>query len=1049
MTWLLETVATQAGGDKTTINIDSLGNPWILYSTTLNPYQLILAHWNGASWIFQHVTEGSGFCLSFVLDSMDRPHVVYDIDPGLSKDMHYAFWNGAAWVYETIDSQGDLGSTCSIALDTLDRPHVSYEDYTWNAFAQKRDLKYGWRDASGWHNETVDSVGYVGLANSIAVDSSNRPHISYTDFDNYTLKYAWWDGLSWNISTVDRAGGISWANPTSIRLDTFGRPHIAYYAGVWSGPMEIRHASWNGASWVFEAAAGMRDFSGFDSLSLRLDSSDRPSIAYTNHTYGLSYTSKRGGSWTVENIDMGGASVMGNGASLALDSAGTPHVSYVDEAYYVLKYARRGMDAVPPSSSVDRITPYWASSPRTITATATDGQSRVSNVTLWYRFSPDNASATWGPWTRHGVDDAPPWSWLFDFPAGEGYYGFASVANDTGGNAEPPPAGPEAIAAVDRTPPGSAVQGVAGYWFRAAPLSLTAAATDALSGVASVDLYYLYSWDNASWDPPMRYGTDPAPPWSWAFPFPMGPGWYRLYSRAGDIAGNVEDPPPSADVELGFDDYEPLSTVEPIAGGWHRFPLAVTASAQDAQSGVASVDLWDRFSPDGVAWSPWVLFGSDASPPWSWAFTSPDGDGHYEFRSIATDRMGNVEPPKSWSEANATVDAAPPSASVDPSPRYWKTSAAVVTAAASDRTSGVANATLWYRSSPDNTTWTSWTAFATDASPPWSWLFGFPDGPGRYQFQATACDNAGNEEPVAPVPEAATGFDPDAPSASLEAGPPSASDPPVTWVTSATPLRVAAYDANGSGVASIKVRVWRGGWSPWSDYAGSLTLTGTDGLRYVEFQAFDVAGNAGLVENRTLILDETAPVTDIAPGTGPYTTETRFALVATDPGCGVDRTEYRIDGGPWVPYGSPFTVPAGDHLIGYRSIDRLNNTEAERTLPVAITSTTGLPGDRNSKPFVALVFSLVLLVAGAWASRRAPWRGGKGRRATLTAFALTALPFVALEAATGVVSLYTALLSVPPVLGVGTTVDAGILVAGLAVAGYRARGARRPRPEAS
>ena len=68
--------------------------------------------------------------------------------------------------------------------------------------------------------------------------------------------------------------------------------------------------------------------------------------------------------------------------------------------------------------------------------------------------------------------------------------------------------------------------------------------------------------------------------------------------------------------------------------------------------------------------------------------------------------------------------------------------------------------------------------------------------------------------------------------------------------------------------------------------------------------------------------------------------------------------------------------------------------------------------------------------------RRAPWRGGKGGRAALKAFALTALPFVLLEAATGVVSLATGLLSIPPMLGIGTAVDSAILVAGLAVALY-------------
>ncbi len=135
MTWLLETVTDQ-GGSKTVIDIDSAGNPWILYSGTTVATGLSLAHWNGFSWVLDVVAPGGGLCFSFALDDLNRPHVVYDGDdspwPGL-KDMHYAYWNGTSWVYETIDSQGDLGSTCSIALDPLGRPHVSYENYTWTA----------------------------------------------------------------------------------------------------------------------------------------------------------------------------------------------------------------------------------------------------------------------------------------------------------------------------------------------------------------------------------------------------------------------------------------------------------------------------------------------------------------------------------------------------------------------------------------------------------------------------------------------------------------------------------------------------------------------------------------------------------------------------------------------------------------------------------------------------------------------------------------------------------------------------------------------------
>ena len=88
------------------------------------------------------------------------------------------------WQTETVDSAGDVGWHTSIALDSNDRPHISYSGDT------NSDLKYAYFDGSSWQTQTVDSAGKVGGRNSIALDSNNRPHISYSDFTNDDLKYA-------------------------------------------------------------------------------------------------------------------------------------------------------------------------------------------------------------------------------------------------------------------------------------------------------------------------------------------------------------------------------------------------------------------------------------------------------------------------------------------------------------------------------------------------------------------------------------------------------------------------------------------------------------------------------------------------------------------------------------------------------------------------------------------------------------------------------------------------------------------------------------------
>jgi hypothetical protein len=54
--------------------------------------------------------------------------------------------------------------------------------------------------------------------------------------------------------------------------------------------------------------------------------------------------------------------------------------------------------------------------------------------------------------------------------------------------------------------------------------------------------------------------------------------------------------------------------------------------------------------------------------------------------------------------------------------------------------------------------------------------------------------------------------------------------------------------------------------------------------------------------------------------------------------------------------------------------------------------------------------------------------------AVTKAFAITSMPFVLAEAATGMVSLLTGQLSIPPLVGAGTAVDSTILLAGIVTA---------------
>nr|WP_307849761.1 DUF1349 domain-containing protein [Qaidamihabitans albus] len=94
--------------------------------------------------------------------------------------------------------------------------------------------------------------------------------------------------------------------------------------------------------------------------------------------------------------------------------------------------------------------------------------------------------------------------------------------------------------------------------------------------------------------------------------------------------------------------------------------------------------------------------------------------------------------------------------------------------------------------------------------------------------------------------------------------------------------------------------------------------------------------------------DEQAPVTEasLAPAEpdgadGWYRTAPVLTLAADDgDGSGVASTEYRIDGGEWLPYAGPFPLSEdGEHVVEYRSTDEAGNVEQAGSSAVRLDAT--------------------------------------------------------------------------------------------------------------
>jgi signal peptidase I len=363
----------------------------------------------------------------------------------------------------------------------------------------------------------------------------------------------------------------------------------------------------------------------------------------------------------------------------------------------------------------------------------------------------------------------------------------AATANPGNAFAASPDWTPPSVALDD---PGAHVRGT---------VSLTATASDALSGLASVKVQRradgATSWTDVC--------TDTVAPYACSLDTAAGStpdGLYDLRAIATDDGGNSAT---SAVRSTRVDNTVPSVSLD-LAGALRAGATMASTSGDGVGSGVVSVRY--EYAPAGTA--SWVHACTGTTSPYSCSFaTAGVTDGQYDFRAIVTDAAGNQA-----TSASSTrwIDNGAPTSVTMQDPGSPLVGSKTFSGGASDAASGVASVKFQYRVSGGST----WSDACTATSSPYSCSFDTATlADGVYDLRALATDAAGNQANSTVV--ASRQLDNNGPTVTIGL--------PGTHFGGTQTLTATASDGQGAGVASVKIQYRPNGGSTWTDVCTDTT----------------------------------------------------------------------------------------------------------------------------------------------------------------------------------------------------------------------------------
>lgn len=228
----------------------------------------------------------------------------------------------AGWVFETIDANFDSGvvNNTSLTLDSSDKAHISYYDF------DTESLKYATNRSGVWLTHTIQNGNVRDTDTSIALDSDEKVHISY-ESKNGDVMYTTNATGTWVSHIVEAEAWSGVAGDISLTIDSNDKIHISYFHAV---NFDLKYATNVSGNWTNSVIVNGGPIGAFPaySTSIAADKDNHIHIGYYDDWDDtIKHITNKTGSWVSSTVDHIGFAA-GWGTSIGITLNNVVYISY-------------------------------------------------------------------------------------------------------------------------------------------------------------------------------------------------------------------------------------------------------------------------------------------------------------------------------------------------------------------------------------------------------------------------------------------------------------------------------------------------------------------------------------------------------------------------------------------------------------------------------------------------------------------------------------------------------------------------------------------------